>query len=205
MYWSRFTTGRIRLWQKLREQKPEDVCRRTQAKPGPGGYLLQFLCREVAVSLADGRIGGELADPLLEDQELELLLLTYLTQAEETPPSNAWITEKDLPGGSLFFRGPHALPVQPLVRRFGTDREAFRKAAVGLGGTPLEFGDASFGFRVLPRLPAAGILWLGDEEFPARFTMMFDRTTDHHLPLDVVLALAHCLGQTLLAQAGPPG
>jgi hypothetical protein len=148
------------------------------------------------------RIAGPLQDQLLEDPEFELLALTYLIQAQELPLDGKWISEKDLPGGSTFFRGPHALPVQPLLGRFGNDLEAFRRAGLALGGQGLQFGDAAFRFATLPRIPTACVLWRQDEEFPARITMMFDRTLARQLPLDVVLALVHCLGARLLETAG---
>ena len=205
MYWSQLPSGRAPLWKSLAAMEARDVCRRTLAQADADGYALRFLDREYRVDPESGRLGGPVADPLLGDPEFELLLLTYLTQARDTPVQASWISEKDLPGGSLFFRGPHALPVQPLVGRFGRDPAAFRQAGQRLGGEPLSFGDAAFGFTALPRIPAACILWVQDEEFPARVTMMFDRTLGLHLPLDVVLALARSLGLRMLEAAGPPG
>jgi hypothetical protein len=202
MYWSQSTSGRARLWQTLAAMEAAGVCRRSLAEAEPGGYSLAFLERRYRVEPEPGRIGGPQADPLVPDAEFELLLLTYLTQAAEIPLAGSWISEKDLPGGSLFFRGPHALPLQPLLSRFGADLPAFRRAAEGLGGGALQYGDAAYGFTALPRIPAACLLWAGDEEFPARAGMLFDRSLARHLPLDVVLALAHCLVLRLLESAG---
>jgi hypothetical protein len=190
------------LWQTLAGQSGEDVSRRSLAGARDGGYALPFLDRTYLVHPPTGRIAGPLQDRLLEDPEFELLLLTYLSQCRELPLEQRWISEKDLPGGSTFYRGPHALPVQPLLARFGTDPEAFRRASQALGGQGMEFGDASFRFSTLPRIPSACVLWRADEEFPARFTMMFDGSLAQQLPLDVVLALVHCLGIRLLETAG---
>ena len=203
MYWSQSTSGRARLWQELAGRQPADVCPRSLAEAEPGGYSLSFLGRSYRVEPEAGRIGGPQADPLLADAEFELLLLTYLTQAADTPAEGTWISEKDLPGGSLFFRGPHALPLEPLLTRFGDDLPGFRLAAEALGGSSLPYGDAAYGFTALPRVPAGCLLWAGDEEFPARANLLFDRTLGRHLPLDVVLALAHCLVLRLLETAGP--
>ncbi len=205
MYWSESTSGRARLWQALGAMEAAGVSRRTLAAAEPGGYSLSFLDRRYRVEPEAGRIGGPQADPLLKDAEFELLVLTYLTQAAEIPAEGSWISEKDLPGGSLFFRGPHALPLQPLLARFGDDLPGFRRAAEGLGGSALQYGDAAYRFTALPRVPAACLLWARDEEFPARAGLLFDRSLASHLPLDVVLALAHCLVLRLLETAGPPG
>ena len=203
MYWSKSTSGRARLWQELAGRQPAEVCRRSLAAAETGGYSLGFLDRRYRVEPEAGRIGGPQEDPLLADAEFELLVLTYLTQAADTPPERNWISEKDLPGGSMFFRGPHALPLEPLLARFGQDLTGFRRAAEGLGGSALPYGDAAYGFTALPRIPAGCLLWVGDEEFPARAGMLFDRSLARHLPLDVVLALAHCLVLRLLEAAGP--
>ncbi len=205
MYWSQRSSARERLWQALAALEPVEVGRRTLAAIEPGGYSLGFLDRRYRVEPEAGRIGGPQADPLLQDAEFELLLLTYLTQAADAPAAGTWISEKDLPGGSLFFRGPHALPLQPLLARFGGDLGSFRRAAESLGGTALPYGDAAYGFTALPRIPAGCLLWVGDEEFPARAGMLFDRSLARHLPLDVVLGLARCLVLRLLEAAGPAG
>jgi hypothetical protein len=204
MYWSESTSGRARLWQALAGQGAPEVCRRSLAAAEDGAYSLSFLERQYRVEPEAGRIGGPQADPLLTDAEFELLVLTYLNQAVATPTDGTWISEKDLPGGSLFFRGPHALPLQPLLARFGGDLPAFRRAAEALGGRGLPYGDAAYAFTALPRIPAGCVLWAGDEEFPARVNMLFDRSLARHLPLDAVLALVHCLGLRLLETAGPP-
>jgi hypothetical protein len=202
MYWSRFDSGRLKLWKALGEQPAEEVSRRSLSPARDGGFELAFLDRAYLVHPPSRRIAGPRQDRLLEDPEFELLALTYLAQAQELPLDGQWISEKDLPGGSTFFRGPHALPVQPLLGRFGGDLEAFRRAGQALGGQGLQFGDAAFHFLALPRIPTACVLWRLDEEFPARATMMFDRTLSRQLPLDVVLALVHCLGVRLLEAAG---
>jgi hypothetical protein len=203
MYWSKSTAARARLWQELAAREAGEVCRRCLVASGPGGYSLEFLNRRYFVEPGSGRIGGQREDGLLADAEFELLVLTYLTQAAELPVEGAWISEKDLPAGSQFFRGPHALPLEPLRARFGEDLPGFRRAALELGASPLPYADAAYAFSALPRIPAGCLLWAGDEEFPARVNLLFDRTLGRHLPLDVVLALAHCLVLRLLETAGP--
>jgi hypothetical protein len=126
------------------------------------------------------------------DPELELLLLIYLIRSTEIEPSGRWINEKQLPGGSNFFTGPHHLPTDILEKRYGTDVEMFRRHADQLEGKPLDFGDAAFAFEPLPRIPLACVLYAADEEFPARVTFLFDSTIEYQLPLDIVLALGHC-------------
>jgi hypothetical protein len=184
-------SGLDRLWRQLAAEDPETLCDRSGVDFRDGRYVVPFLDREYLVELDGCRVSGPAGDGLAEDPEFRLLVLGYLTHARGGRPSGTWVSERQLPGGSLFFQGPHALPLTPLVRRFGRDGESFRQICVRLGGKPLDFGDVGFTFRALPLVPLAVILWVADEEFPARAGMLFDPTVPDHLPLDLVLALVH--------------
>jgi hypothetical protein len=120
-----------------------------------------------------------------------LVLVIYLLRAKEIPLAGKQQTEKDLPGGETFFRGPHELPRQPILKRFCRHPERFLQAGLSLGGERLGFGDAAFRLQALPRIPLDYILWAEDEEFEARVTLAFDATVAEHLPLDVIWALVH--------------
>ena len=50
-------------------------------------------------------------------------------------------------------------------------------------------GDASYGFRALPQVWLAAVLWLGDDEFPASARMLFDETSSHYLATDLLATL----------------
>ena len=54
-----------------------------------------------------------------------LFVMYYLLGDKDIPLTGEWISEKDLPGGSTFFRGPHLIPTELISRRFGNDLEAF--------------------------------------------------------------------------------
>lgn len=195
-------SARESLWNRLGKLDSSDVGRRAAVLVDGGGYVVSFMDREYRIDPASRRIrAAEHPERLEQDPECELLLLTYLLHVTDTPLGGRWITEKELPGGSLFFRGVHALPLRPLEERFGGDGEDFRRTGRLLGGNELEFGDVSFRFAVLPRIPMGLVLWLADEEFPARVTAMFDSSLSAHLPLDAVLALAHCAGARLIDAA----
>jgi hypothetical protein len=116
--------------------------------------------------------------------------VVYLLKARNIPLSGRRVTEKELPGGDLFFRGPHELARGPILSRFGQDPNGLLRAGLALGGEPVPFGDAGLRFQVLPRVPLECILWAGDPEFPASLTFIFDASVSEHLPLDVILALA---------------
>jgi hypothetical protein len=180
--------GAAKLWSDLEKMDPGDVVKRAGAGYEEGTYRLPFLGKTYRINVSSRAI-DEPADSDKAGTNLELTLLAYLVLSSGDRLANEWISEKDLPGGSMFFRGPHAIPVQPLVQAFGSDAEAFSRRGAELGGVPAGFGDASVILQVLPRIPISFVLWEGDDEFPAAVTVMFDRSIERCYPLDVVLAL----------------
>ena len=74
----------------------------------------------------------------------------------------------------------------------------FRSHCSQLGGKTLAFGDASFSFEALPRIPLACVLFAADEEFPARVTFLFDSTIQFQLPMEIILSLGHSFAVKLL-------
>lgn len=187
-----FVSGREKLWQDLGNLDPLQVSDRTGVSWRDGCYHLPFLGTVYSVDPGSMRIHFPAEDSLDKDPEFELLMLIYLIRAMEIEPSGRWVNEKELPGGSNFFTGPHHLPVDSLQKRYGTNLESFHRNCLQLGGEPLDFGDAAYAFEPLPRIPLACVLFTADEEFPARVTFLFDSTIEFQLPLDIVLALGHC-------------
>ena len=104
--------------------------------------------------------------------------------------SGEWISEKDLPGGPTFFRGPHLLPTNLISNRFGNDLQSFCERCKKLGGTQLQLADAAFSFIITKDIPVAVLYWIGDEEFPAEAKILYDKSIAEPLPLDIVFALA---------------
>ena len=130
-----------------------------------------------------------------------LVLLTYLLRARPIGLTGRMVTGSEIKGGDFFFRGPHALFTRPLEKRFGHDAQTFLEVGLRLGGGETDFGDVSFRLWPLPKIPLGYILWLGDEEFPARVVVTFDGSVEEQLPLDVIWALVNQVGGALLREA----
>jgi hypothetical protein len=187
-----FDSGREKQWADLRALDPREVCRRTGVPWREDRYHLTLLQTSYAVQPSAALIHGPEEDPLCGDAEFELLMLIYLIRATEIEPSGRWVNEKQLPGGSTFFSGPHHLPTDTIESRYGSDPQTFRRHCLQLGGRALDFGDASYAFEALPRIPLAAVLYAADEEFPARAGFLFDSTIQFQLPMEIILALGHC-------------
>lgn len=130
---------------------------------------------------------------------LHLFVLYYLMKSKNIPPSGEWVSQKDIPGGAAFFRGPHTIPTNLITQQFGDDIHSFEKACGALGGTPIDLADAAAVFKVTPTIPVAVLYWQGDEDFSSEANLLFDKTIAQHLPLDIIYALAseicHILGE----------
>ncbi len=92
--------------------------------------------------------------------------------------------------GCRLFRGPHTLPTDKIVNRYGQDIEEFKKRCEHLGGSPLAMADGAYSFEIANNIPVAVLFWQGDEDFPSEASLLFDQTLEDHLPLDIVYALA---------------
>ena len=187
-------------WQELSAMDPEDVCRRALVSyEAHKGYEVPFLHQRYLCQ-PEARLILCQDSPVkpLSFQEY-LVLLVYLIKAQDFPLERKRISEREIPGGDLFFRGPHALLKEPLEKRFGKDPKGFLDCGQSLGGRETGKGDASFELRVLPRVLVEYILYGEDEEFPAQININFDGTVYRHLPLDVIWAMINVTGRRLLA------
>ena len=189
-----------KLWEELRSLEPDKVCERCDVGfDSAGFYVVSSLGSTVRVYPQEERLQAN-DESLAAGIDYQLLLVSYLLYAQSIDPAENWVSEKDLKGGSTFFRGPHALPSAPIEQRFGGDSDGFRRKAQSLGAIPAEFGDVSMLFPVLPRISFIIVLWLKDDEFPARVTFMMDSSIEAHLPLDVISAMTTSVTRQLMSK-----
>ncbi len=194
-------------WERLSSSEPADVCRRAlvEYEKDAGSYCVQLLDRRVLVNPAERSItwgGGASPDERPPGFLPALVSAVYLIDAKEMEDDGEWVTGESLPAGAFFFRGPHALPTAKVEERFGNDRDGFLAAGKRLGGRPVDMGDACIELQALPRVPLRLVLWVGDDEFPSKVTMLFDRNVHVHLRLDALLSTAEHVVAMLLLEGG---
>jgi hypothetical protein len=179
-------------FEQLAGEKPEDVCKRALCEYDAvhGCYKLTMWGQNYEVFPKDNRIDRVGANPLDSGNYKFLFILQYLLNAKDIEIQNQWISEKDIPGGPTFFRGPHEIPTRLISRLFENDLEGFKNRSLKLQGSPMPMGDAAFWFEITPRIPVAVLYWIGDEDFPAEAKILFDKTITRHLALDIIFALA---------------
>ena len=181
---------------ELSKIDPAELARRGGLSIGETGLDIALFGRVYVVRIPEFVV----TDPSTgEDcpEELQILLLDYLRNADGTRPTERWIGFQELQNGSFYRRAFQGYSGDQLVRDLDGDVGAFRRAAEKMGGEPLELGDAAYAFRALPQLPLAVVWWAGDEEFPAEASVLFDETVGHYLPTDGLAILGRMLCRKL--------
>lgn len=189
--------GEARAWETLAELRPQDVCLGAQVfcDENAKAYTIKSFGIDFIVSLETRTIVSN--DPrsglFLERYKdfFKLALLWYMTSAKDIPSTGRLIRPLDVKGGQRFFSGTHVLPLDAIEKKFGRDSMAFIERGMKFGSEIAAYGDAAVRLYPLPRVPVTVILWLQDEEYPARAALFFDSTVDFQISLsDIVWSIA---------------
>jgi hypothetical protein len=189
--------GEAKAWETLAGLRPRDVCSGAAATydEASRAYTIKAFGIDFTLSLDSKTITSE--DPksrlFLERYKdfFKLAVLWYMTSAKDIPASGRLIRPLDVKGGQRFFSGTHVLPLDRIEARFAVDKKAFIERGLRFGSEIAPYGDAAVRLYPLPRVPVTIILWLQDEEYPARVGLFFDSTVDFQLSLsDIVWSVA---------------
>lgn len=192
-------------WKKLAQLRPEEVSARCRCHWDPQmGFRVEFLGEDYWVNPHSQTVTPVNRQAPLEPY-LPLVLIIFLLNSSDIPLQNQMVSERELPGGELFFRHLHSLPGHVLEESFGGRPTGLLHAALALGARRLDISPASIEFLPLPRVPVAIHLWPEDEEFSARCTFTFDASIHMQLPLDAIWALVQVLVQRILWAASAQG
>lgn len=185
--------GEDKGWEQLSGHIPEDVCKRglVSFDLSSGVYTIKsfnmdfkFCAKDRTISCASTE--GETFLRQLGDF-YRLSSLWYLNAVKDIPLTGRLVLPQNLNGGELFFRGAHVLPLSRLAARYEAAKEEFFAAGINaLGGAAAEYGDAAVVLYPFPKVPVTLILWLKDDEFPARVECLLDTSSEFHLPIDII-------------------
>jgi len=150
-------------------------------------YILTMLNAEYAVNVESKEITTVKSSAPAQFLE-QLVILAYLINAKDLSPTGELVKAETFPSGEFFFKGIHSLPTAKLEKAFGENPQLLYQAAHSLDAKKCEFGDASIEFYLLPKVSITIVLWKGDDEFPARASILFDKTAGSQMPLDALQA-----------------
>jgi len=155
---------------------------------------LTFEALGAPVSLDWPSLSFEAGHPMLRNFAWQLIALHYIRMATGRRPGAEWVSYRELPDG-LFYANTIIREVEePVARRFGSDPDGFREAAGALGGAEVDVADVALVFHPLPYVPVVFALWVEDEEFPAKMSVLYEREGTANLPLQDLRILADMLG-----------
>jgi Domain of unknown function (DUF3786) len=177
---------------ELIHSNPDDVCRHALCEydSKTKSYRLSVWGDTYGISPHESKIIRLHDDDPEVSLLLELFIVYYLLRSKDIAISNEWISEKDIPGGPTFFRGPHKIPTQIIEARYEKNIKEFKEICEKLKGIPLNMADAAYVFRIAPRIPVAVQFWDGDEDFSAESKLLFDKTIIEHLSPDIIFCMA---------------
>jgi hypothetical protein len=196
--------GERKAWELLGALNTDEVCRNAIAHYDAAMQLftVRSFGQDIIISPKDRTVSvpGPVPGGLSGDygELFPLAVLWYLVLAKDIALTGRLIHMEDLRGGDIFARGTHVLPLEKAAKKYGNDKEGFLEKGLASGGEKVPFADAAIRLSPLPRVPVTVTLWLADEEFPSRASLLFDSTCGLQLPTDILWSLARLSILTLL-------
>jgi hypothetical protein len=127
------------------------------------------------------------------------MIIYYLHTADGTPMADRWIGFRELPNGAFYNQAFQGYSGNRLANAFGQNSSRFGEAAQALGGWRLPaLADQAYAFQPLPRIRLAAALWPGDEDFPAKASILFDASASHYMVTDGLALLGSGLTGRLI-------
>ncbi len=190
-------SGEDQAWAKLVTLDPANVCRRATARYDEQAetYTFQSFGCEISISPKNKKIfsnspeGKALLNklgPVLNRLDPTLTLLWHLASAHSAPLSGKLVKPDSLPGGQIFTKGTHVLPLAELAERYAHAPEEFIETGKIWAGITLDYGDAALQLWPLPQVPMTLILHTADEEFTATANLLLDSNCQFQLPTDII-------------------
>ncbi len=126
-------------WEKVQSRDLSELCRVLPGSAyGEDGLIFESFQEEILLDRRRGCLKRRQADvwEITAEPQLELVVLLYLNQVTEIPAlTGELITVADLKEAH-YFTGPHQLPLENLLERYGQDLPGFKNASLALGGNP---------------------------------------------------------------------
>ena len=103
----------------------------------------------------------------------QILLIRFLLEGRRSVGTGAFLPYREMPWGEVYLKPFTGRCLNRAAFTFGPRLEAFKTAAARMRAIPLDKGDASFQFEIMPGYEVRLIVWEGDDEFPPNSQMLF--------------------------------
>jgi len=110
---------------ELAEKNPEEVCRLALCDYDPikKGYQISVWGEDYGIYPQESQIIRLQENNPDVGHLLGLFIIYYLLRSKDISISKEWISEKNIPGGPTFFRGPHKIPTHIIEKRYENNVE----------------------------------------------------------------------------------
>ncbi len=197
-------SGEKEAWEILGGLNPEAVCRRARVSfdEKREAFTVKIFSASVSVFPKKRVVCGlnSKSERFLRGLGdcIVLPVLRYLIHAVDEPLSGNMINPEGLTGGRIYAEGAHVLPLHLIAQKYAVEREVFLARGRFLNGKRINMGDAAICLNPFPRIAVAVVLWLKDDEFPARAVLLVDSSCDRQLPADIMWLTAKMCVQLIL-------
>lgn len=114
----------------------------------------------------------------------QALTIYYLHTADGTKLDERWISFSELDDGTFYNQAFQSYTGKVIGQHFHDNPDSFIGAAIRASGIPYQFADHSFRFKLFPRVDLLYVCWLGDEDFPSTYQILFNSSINHYLPTE---------------------
>lgn len=199
--YSGFTRRNDELRQLVVKRSLQDLAIVTGANISCGGKCLELSYWKNSVEISYPELDIINKETQLTPSEFtQAMILYYLSTADGSPIMGRWISFSELPDGKFYHKAFQSYTGIKLLREIGSNQEGFEGCAQTLSGQKSDYGQASYIFQALPKVPLMVVQWLGDEDFPTNFQILFDQNAKHYLPTDGYAILGSLLTSKLISQ-----
>lgn len=114
----------------------------------------------------------------------QALTIYYLNTADGVKLDERWISFSELDDGKFYTQAFQNYTGKLIGQHFHDNPDSFIDAAIRVSGLLDQFADHSFRFRLFPRVDLLYVCWLGDEDFPSTYQILFNSSVNHYLPTE---------------------
>lgn len=142
-------------------------------------FDVKLMNRLYKVHYPSGEIFKENLDEF-SNYEIKTIIIRYLLNAKGVPPSNKYITFKEIPGGPVYYPNFSNRTIGDFVNTFGYNLNNFSKVCELLGGEKLNLGDISYKIQFMNNIYMVFTLWAGDNDISPSGNILFDANTQFY-------------------------
>lgn len=197
------------LCKEFAKYNPEEMAQKSGAKydSEKKQFTLVYLNKEYLISYPEGRVTlkdnnqNEVSANSNRNFIIKALIISYLHRCTNSGLEKRWVPFRELEGVGHAYDGFSIQGVNKLTEFFGDKGELFLKAGAKLGAKNYHGGDIGLEINIFPNVPVVLILWLGDEEFKADASILFDYSSPKELHVEDLAGLCSMVADEMIRVA----